>query len=488
MKCVDAAHVMLIVNKETDMTARNTLVRRRVGALFAGALVSASGAAVMTSGVAQAQTMVCDLPDTPEVIETCAAAFNVQYAMYNAQGERVLEVLPGQTYTVKQQVIPTGPSAVGFEAAKDTYIMQDNPVRIDFLDAQGKSTMSDLRMGEDGKFHTFGKITSKTGEIYIPREARNELGPQGIGVIKLTYKDGTFDMLDLPMDVKQSEASRHELKVRNNDGNDITDRSTVAKIDMMVGAQEVFSLENLETAPKDKELGGAGDDTGPARLFVTDEYGNNSMYDNDGGADNVSWARIEQFQHEGQDRYRMRLEPGEAQLDNGQLKKNTLYVTAQYQDGTWRTNTIEVNVRPHEELQATQTLPATTVQAWTVKEVELQGQKPSITGGEIRYLSNEQNPSWMTVNKYSGKVTYKPQLASVELRSYPVVIDVKSDTGQTMHIASTVTVTQNENSGRPDAVTRTGDTDLSMPNQTPQPKRKQGIFAKFWDALTSVFD
>lgn len=470
------------------MTVRNTLVRRRVGALFTTALVSASGAAVMMPGVAQAQTMVCDVPDTPEVIELCNAAFDVEYEIYNAQGERVLEVLPGQTYTVKQQVIPTGLSAVGFEVAKDTYIMQDNPVRIDFVDAQGKSTMNDLRMGEDGKFHTFGKITSQTGEIYIPREARNELGPQGMGVIKLTYKDGTFDMLNLPMNVKQSEASRHELKVRNNDGNDITDRSRVAKIDMMVGAQEVFSLENLETAPKDTGLNSAGgNDMGPARLFVTDEYGNNSMYDNDGDANNVSWARIEQFQRDGQDRYRMRLQPGAEQLDGGKTKKNILYVTAQYQDGTWRTNTIEVTVRPNEEFKTNQRLPATTVQAWTVKEVELQGDKPELDGAEIRYFSNEQNPSWMTVNKYSGKVTYKPQLSSVELRPYKVVIDVRADTGEVKHIESTVTVTENENSARPTNDNRP-DTVIEMPNQPEQPKRKQGILAKFWDALTSVFD
>ena len=127
---------------------------------------------------------------------------------------------------------------------------------------------------------------------------------------------------------------------------------------------------------------------------------------------------------------------------------------------------------------------------WEVKTVELQGEMPQ-GHGKLTFGDSEQNPSWVSINRYSGKVTYKPQQASVAVRTYPIVINVKAESGANMQITSSVQIlpqrkvedfnnaggSWNDNSGG-------GHT---LPTRPVQQEEKKGFFGQFWSKLTSLF-
>lgn len=442
---------------------------------------------------------------------------------YLVQGEKDVPglVLPGKEYSVKK--IPKGfhLEGVTFDSAEYSYEILDNTTRVDFLGRDG-SKSKDRRVGADGKVQGEARTTKKDenegapiGEVYIPREARNEIGKHGVK-IKVTYIDGSTNEAVVPIEAVDSGAATHEMSLFDTSSGDVEgdkientgdedDRSTVTKINMMVGQQRTLYVRNEQT--RDPECGGLDpvvskalesvntvcdeNDDPPERLYITDEYGQvlDEKGENSDNTSGVNWASLESFQRDGQSGYRMRLYPGENQLENGGMKKNTLYITSQYADGSWRTNRLEITVRPHENLPQTLVLPPVKVRAWETKEVELRGEMPQ-GHGKITFGDSEQNPSWMSINRYSGKVTYKPQKASIAVKTYPVIINAKAESGANMQIQSTVEILPqreldgawNESKGR--VTEHRAASDVRGENEQ---EEKKGFFGRFWSKLTALF-
>ena len=501
---------------------RATQVKRSVTALCVAG-ISASGV-MLAAPVAQAQFVpgYCDvtLPTGKKVPRSCSEFFSVKYMVQGEKGVPGL-ALPGKEYDVSKIPMGAHPNGVPFSGAEYSYEILDNKTRVDFLGHDG-SKSKDQRVGTDGDVQG-EKRTSKRGEnegapigeVYIPREARNEIGKNGVK-IKVTYVDGSSNEAIVPVENIESGASTHEMSMFDTTSGDVDgdkienttdegDRSTVTRLNLMVGQQRTLYVRNEKT--RDPECGGTDDmvakalkdintvcddnEDPPVRIFITDEYGQvlDEQGENSDESIGVNWARMEKFQHEGQSSYRVRFYPDEAQLDNGGMKKNILYLTSQYGDGSWRTNRLEITVRPHENLPQTLVLPPTVMRAWEVKQVDLQGNAPE-GHGKLTFNSSEQNPEWMTVNRYSGKVTYKPQRASVAIKTYPVIVDVAAESGANMQIHSTVQIKPQREIER--------DWDPSMGYEKldglgnshvgKQEPQEKGFFGKFWSKLTSVFN
>ena len=492
-----------------------------------------SAVAVCTAGIAlggvvvpaaHAQTLdpgkCYNLAIDPVTVIPCSAAFEVEYSV---QGEGGLPglVLPGKEYAVNKTgpvaVIPTNVPA---DLAVTSYEILDNRTRLDFIDKDG-STSKDQRVGTDGDVQGDARTSnlsnglSYVGEVYVPREARNEVGTHGVR-IKVTYVDGSSEDTLVPIESIDSGAAMHDMslfdttnegvagdKIEN--GSDPNDRSVVTKINTMVGQQRTLYVRTEQTrdpqcgplnekvVPVLAKINTVCDDKPdpPERLFITDEYG--QVFDADGNstdaASGVDWASLESFRQDGQSGYRVRLYPGAAQLNGDAMKTNVLYVTAQYGDGSWRTNRLEVTVRPHEDFSNNPTvrLPDAKVHAWDTETVELRGTMPS-GHGKWTFGDSEQNPSWMTINPYSGKVTYAPQRASVPIGTYKVIVQAKAESGATMNIPSTVEVLPQK---KLDGVEMQTTTERSpygtATNSDFERNEKKGFFGRFWSALTSLF-
>lgn len=504
----------------TDQVMR---VKRGVTALCVAGISASS--VMLAVPVAQAQTIpgYCDviLPNGVKEPHSCSEFFSVQYSV---QGEKNVPglVLPGKEYGVSKIPMGIHPNGIPFSSAEYSYEILDNKTRLDFIGQDG-SKSKDQRVGGDGEVQGEKRVSQKghndgdpIGEVYIPREARNEIGKHGVK-IKVTYIDGSSNEAIVPIEGVDSGASMHEMSMYDTTSGDVDDdkientsdeddRSTVTKLNLMVGQQRTLYVRNEKT--RDPECGATDkvvaealkdintvcddNDDPPVRIFITDEYGQvlDEKGENSDESIGVNWARMEKFQHEGQNSYRVRFYPNKDQLDeNGGMKKNILYLTSQYGDGSWRTNRLEVTVRPHEKLPQTLTLPPTVMRAWEVKQVELQGNLPE-GHGKLTFNSSEQNPEWMTVNRYSGKITYKPQRASVAIKTYPVIIDVKAESGANMQIHSTVQIKPQRAIER-DWDPSMGYEQLDGPGNSHKggtQEQEKGFFGKFWSKLTSVFN
>lgn len=496
---------------------KGTLGVKRSAAVLAAVGVSATGV-MFSAPVAQAQSFLCDLKSTDEVIEKCSDFFSVQYLVQGEKGVPGL-VLPGKSYDVTKTPMGIHPEGVPFSAAEKSYEILDNKTRLDFIGRDG-SKSKDQRVGADGEVQGGDRISKKgendgdpIGEVYIPREARNEIGKHGVK-IKVTYADGSSNEAVVPIEGVDSGASMHEMSMYDTTSGDVDgdkientsdegDRSSVTKLNLMVGQQRTLYIRNEKT--RDPECGGLDpvaskalgsintvcddNDDPPVRIFITDEYGQvlDEKGENTDAPAGVNWARMEKFQHDGQNSYRVRFYPGDDQLDGGGMKKNILYLTSQYGDGSWRTNRLEITVRPHENLPQTLTLPPTVMRAWEVKQVDLQGNVPE-GHGKLTFDNSENNPSWMSVNRYSGKVTYKPQRASVAIKTYPVIIDVKAESGANMQIRSTVQIKPQRAIDDSREKIYEEDRGTSSSNNAQGENQEKGFFGKFWSKLTSVFN
>ena len=504
-----------------QVTDQVTRVKRGVTALCVAG-ISASGV-MLAAPVAQAQMIpgYCDviLPNGEKVPRKCSEFFSVQYSV---QGEKNVPglVLPGKEYGVSKIPMGAHPNGIPFSGAEYSYEILDNKTRVDFTGRDG-SKSKDQRVGADGEVQGEKRVSQKgkndgdpIGEVYIPREARNKIGKHGVK-IKVTYIDGSSNEALVPIESVDSGASMHEMSMYDTTSGDVDgdkientsdegDRSSVTRLNLMVGQQRTLYVRNEKTrdpecGATDKVVAGVLEDMNtvcddkedpPVRIFITDEYGQvlDEKGENSDEPIGVNWARMEKFQHEGQNSYRVRFYPGEDQLDNGGMKKNILYLTSQYGDGSWRTNRLEITVRPHEKLPQTLTLPPTVMRAWEVKQVDLQGNLPE-GHGKLTFNSSEQNPEWMTVNRYSGKVTYKPQRASVGIKTYPVIIDVKAESGANMQIHSTVQIKPQRaiDDSREKIYEKRG-SGTSKSHSGQGENREKGFFGKFWSKLTSVFN
>ena len=502
-----------------------TWIRQHAAALCAVGVIGAGVGVAAPAANAQIVPGYCDLtgPNGEKIPRECSEFFSVQYMV---QGEKKVPglVLPGKEYSVKK--IPKGfhPEGVTFDSAEYSYEILDNKTRVDFLGRDG-SKSKDRRVGADGEVQGEARTSQKgknegapIGEVYIPREARNEIGTHGVK-IRVTYIDGSTNEAVVPIEAVDSGAATHEMSMFDTSSGDVEgdkvenagdedDRSSVTKINMMVGQQRTLYVRNEQTRDPDcpaldpiaskalESVNTVCDDKNdpPERLYITDEYG--QVLDEEGknsdNASGVNWARLESFQKDGQNSYRMRLYPGKNQLDeNGGMKKNTLYITSQYADGSWRTNRLEITVRPHENLPQTLTLPPVSMRPWEVKSVKLQGEMPQ-GHGKLTFGDSEQNPSWVSINRYSGKVTYKPQKASVAVKTYPIVINVKAESGANMQITSSVQILPQSKVEDFDTSAGSwnddvGDTYTPPTQPVPEQEEKKGFFGQFWSKLTSLF-
>lgn len=504
--------------------SKNQMTRAQRGVIALCAVgVSVSGA-VFAAPMAHAQGGHCDLltPKGEKVPYSCSALFGVNYSVQGEKGVPGL-VLPGKPYDVTKssyiKPIPPGlvmPPGLTFSSAESSYEILDNKTRLDFVGSDG-SKSKDQRVGADGEVQGEARISKKVenngepiGEVAIPREARNEVGTHGVR-IKVTYADNSSNESRVDIQAIDSGAAMHEMSMYDTTSGDVNgddienttdegDRSSVTRLNLMIGQQRTLYVRNEKT--RDPECGDLiGGESGvlseintvcddkddpPERIFITDEYGQvlDEQGENSEESIGVNWARMEKFQHEGQNSYRVRFYPGQAQLDGGGMKKNILYLTSQYADGSWRTNRLEVTVRPHENLPQTLVLPPTVMRAWEVKQVDLQGNTPA-GHGTLTFNSSEQNPEWMTVNRYSGKVTYKPQRAAVAIKTYPVTVHVTAESGASMQITSTVQIKPQRDVD--DSRVRTEDNGggASDSNNPGTENQEKGFFGKFWSALTS---
>lgn len=508
-----------------------TWIRQHAAALCAVGIIGA-GVGV-TAPAANAQTIPghCDLltPKGEKVPYSCSNLFEVNYLVHGEKDVPGL-TLPGKEYSVSKRSVtkpaPSGlivPPHVTFESSEYSYEILDNKTRVDFLGRDG-SKSKDRRVGADGEVQGEKRESTKgenegapIGEVYIPREARNEIGKHGVK-IRVTYIDGSTNEAVVPIEAVDSGAATHEMSLFDTSSGDVEgdtienagdedDRSTVTKINMMVGQQRTLYVRNEKA--RDPECGGLDpvaskalesvntvcdeNDDPPERLYITDEYGQvlDEKGENSDNTSGVNWASLESFQRDGQNSYRMRLYPGENQLENGGMKKNTLYITSQYADGSWRTNRLEITVRPHENLPQTLVLPPVSMRPWEVKSVKLQGEMPQ-GHGKLTFGDSEQNPSWVSINRYSGKVTYKPQQASVAVKTYPIIINVKAESGANMQITSSVQILPQRKveDFNTSADSWSDDTDnvYTPPTQpVQQEKEKKGFFGQFWSKLTSLF-
>lgn len=492
-----------------------------VGVIGVGVGVAAPVADAQVSGN-------CDLltPKGKKVPYPCSSLFEVSYLVHGEKDAAGL-ILPGKEYSVSKIPVrkpaPIGlivPPHVTFDSSEYSYEILDNKTRVDFLGPNG-SKSKDRRVGTDGKVQGENRKSTKgeggpIGEVYIPREARNEIGKHGVK-IRVTYVDGSTNEAVVPIEAVDSGAAMHEMSLFDTSSGDVkgdeventgdeNDRSSVTKINMMVGQQRTLYVRNEKTrdpqcsaldlvASKALESVNTvcdGNDDPPEHLYITDEYGR--VFDESGknsdNASGVNWARLESFQHDGQNSYRLRLYPGENQLENGGMKVNTLYITSQYADGSWRTNRLEITVRPHENLPQTLFLPPVSMRPWEVKSVDLQGEFPQ-GHGTLTFGDSEQNPSWVSINRYSGKVTYKPQRASVAVKTYPIVINVKAESGANMQITSSVQILPQRKVEDFNVPADSWNDDAShahtSPTQpVPKQEEKKGFFGQFWSKLTSL--
>lgn len=496
--------------------------RQRAAALCAASAVAVGAVVAAPAAHAQFSPGLCNVK-TPEgeIPRQCSEFFSVDYRVQGEKGVPGL-VLPGKEYEVTKMPKGGHPNGVTFGAAEYSYEILDNKTRLDFVGRDG-SKSKDQRVGANGKVQGEKRVSQEgknegapLGVVYVPREARNEIGQHGVR-IKVTYKDGSSNISTVPIEGIDSGAAMHEMSLFDTTSGDVegdkientgdeSDRSSVTKINMMVGQQRMLYVRNEQTrdpecAPVDpiaskalESINTVCDDKNdpPVRLYITDEYGQvlDEKGENSDNASGVNWARLESFQKDGQNSFRMRLYPGENQLENGGMKKNTLYITSQYADGSWRTNRLEITVRPHENLPQTLTLPPVSMRPWEVKSVELQGEMPQ-GHGKLTFGDSEQNPSWVSINRYSGKVTYKPQKASVAVKTYPIVINVKAESGANMQITSSVQILPQrkvEDFSKPVASGNSGAGNAyTPPTQFAQQQEKKGFFGQFWSKLTSLF-
>lgn len=495
--------------------SKDGMVRAKRSAVALCAVGASVSGAMFAAPVAQAQITpgVCDLKSTPFFVEPCNMFFSVQYSIQGEKGVPGL-VLPGKEYDVTKTPMGVHPEGVPFSAAEYSYEILDNNTRLDFVDNDG-SESKDQRVGVDGEVQGKPRISKiggdhEAGVVTVPREARNEVGVHGVR-IKVTYRDGSSNQSVVPVEAIDSGAAMHEMSMYDTtsgdvDGDEIVnttesgDRSSVTQINLMVGQQRTLYVRNEKTRDPEcgvlDEVASGGlkgintvcddNDDPPERIFITDEYGQvlDEQGENTDESIGVNWARMEKFQHEGQNSYRVRFYPGESQLENGGMKKNILYLTSQYGDGSWRTNRLEVTVRPHETLPQTLVLPPTVMRAWEVKQVDLQGNMPS-GHGKLTFNGSEQNPEWMTVNRYSGKVTYKPQRAAVAIKTYPVTVHVTAESGASMKITSTVQIKPQRDVDDSRVWTEENGGGGSGSNNSGTQNQEKGFFGKFWSALTS---
>ena len=495
--------------------SKDGMVRAKRSAVALCAVGASVSGAMFAAPVAQAQITpgVCDLKSTLFFVEPCSMFFSVQYSIQGEKGVPGL-VLPGKEYDVTKTPIGVHPEGVPFSAAEYSYEILDNNTRLDFVDNDG-SESKDQRVGVDGEVQGKPRISKiggdhEAGVVAVPREARNEVGVHGVR-IKVTYRDGSSNISVVPVEAIDSGAAMHEMSMYDTtsgdvDGDEIVnttesgDRSSVTQINLMVGQQRTLYVRNEKTRDPEcgvlDEVASGGlegintvcddNDDPPERIFITDEYGQvlDEQGENTDESTGVNWARMEKFQHEGQNSYRVRFYPGESQLDNGGMKKNILYLTSQYGDGSWRTNRLEVTVRPHETLPQTLVLPPTVMRAWEVEQVDLQGNMSS-GHGKLTFNGSEKNPEWMTVNRYSGKVTYKPQRAAVAIKTYPVTIHVTAESGASMKITSTVQIKPQRDVDDSRVWIEENGGGASDSNNSGTENQEKGFFGKFWSALTS---
>ena len=257
-----------------------------------------------------------------------------------------------------------------------------------------------------------------TGDVYIPREARNKIGNNRVGV-DIRYPDGTEETSWFMVEVPETTASQSVIRVDGYPGQSLVDDRLISRINMRVGHEEVIRITNTNPS---KGLEGFFDEG--ARLMMTDEYGD--------GEELTEWAQLIEYGDSGDRGYEVRFNPGDSQVG-----WNRIHLTAQYEDESWRTVTIDVIVAEHHEHTPTRSVPPAEVEAWTSLRVPMDG--APLPEGTL-YRGMDTNPRWAKVNRFTGEIHYEPKSAGIQLREYNIGVNAKLPDGTIMPISTTVKV------------------------------------------------
>lgn len=292
-----------------------------------------------------------------------------------------------------------------------------------------------------------------TGDVYIPREARNNLGQNRLG-IDITYPDGTEETSWFTVDVPETTASQSRIFIQDHLGASLIDERVVSQVHMRVGHEEVLQVRNINPQ---EGLDGLFDEG--ASLWMTDEYGN--------GEEVTEWAHLKQYGESGQRSYEMRLLPS----DN-EVGWNRIPLTARYADGSWRTIAIDVFVSDDAHLDAQRSIPEVQVEAWGSLRVPMRG--APLPEGTI-YRGVDSNPRWAKVNRFTGEVHYEPKSKGIQLRPYDIGVSAKLPDGSMMTFNTKVNIMSYNKGNSTTDVSTLGASGRALPLQSFNAARGQSV-------------